>query len=161
MILDGNERTRYNVTNEMHIFTFQDEKSYSRYNTPDQPPSYETLFATPSTPSSSNSIATRSTIVQQPTTNSHFLPCVVPRKPSLAMSLHAHIDTLQKYPNPLAAPMQALLREPTHHPSKPITSPNQTSWRSSTASTKSSSQTPSSKASAPQARSCRCFTARP
>ncbi|GAB7326649.1 hypothetical protein MBLNU13_g10613t1 [Cladosporium sp. NU13] len=77
MILDENEKTRYNVTNEMHDLTFPDEKCPSRYSTPDKPPSYEALFATTSTPSSSFSIATRSTATQLP--NTSFLPCVVPQ----------------------------------------------------------------------------------
>lgn len=113
---------RYNVTNEMHNLTFSDEKSHSRYNTPDQPPSYDTLFATPSTPSLSNSIATRSTIVQPP--NASLLPCVVPRKPSLAITLTKHelthyrnIQTLrQRLRQPLHPRLPTLSPNPQHHP---------------------------------------------
>ena len=117
MIFDDNEEMRYNVTNQMRNLTLSDEKSHSRYDTPDQPPSYETLFATPSTPSSSSPIATRSTIVQPP--NTSFLPCVVPRKPPLAITLNKHRLTLFRN-------LQALrqrLRQPLH-PRLPTIPPN-------------------------------------
>lgn len=160
MILDESEKTHYNVANGIHCLTIQDEKSASQYNTRDQPPSYEALFAAAPTPSSFNPIATQSTTIQS--SNTSFLPCVVPRKQSLATTLKTSpVKTLQKYPNPSAAPTPAPSPAPTHHPSKTTTSPNQTSSPSSTASIKSSSRIRSYKASAPQARSCRCSTARP
>lgn len=122
MILDENEKMRCNVTNEMHDLTFSDEKSHSRYNTPDQPPSYETLFATPSIPSSSNSIAIRSTVVQPP--NPSFLPCVIPRKPSLAITLIKHKLTLsrniqafwQRLRQPLHPRLPTFPPKPRHRP---------------------------------------------
>jgi hypothetical protein len=118
MILDENEKTQYNVTSGMDNLTVQDEKSISRYNTSDRPPSYEALFATTSTPSSFDPIATQSTAVQPSTV--HFLPCVIPREFSPAtlseikhnLTLSRNIQTLRQ-----------CLRQPFHQ-SIPTIPPN-------------------------------------
>ena len=106
----------------MQNLTFQDEKGASRYNTLDQPPSYEALYAEASTPSSLNIIATRSTTTRLP--NTSFLPCVVPRKQSLATTLRHHqlrlsrnIQTLrQRLRQPLHPRLPTLPPNPQHHP---------------------------------------------